>query len=688
MSARGIRNNNPGNIEYGPFARQWGSTGREGKGRFAVFPTPEAGIAAIIGLQQKYEGSGRDTIRERVLRWAPISAENPKKVVDNYIQMVSNSMGIDADTPFSINDPALGPKFVSGMIAKENGYNPYTDDQIVAGHQMGAGKAQGIGAGLSAGNMATRPPGKDPQVAIQQMMLKAAGYDPGPIDGIAGKQTQAALTAYNTAKVMDPTAFTDSDPMTGFQGMVPPASMATTPPDTRAAISPPDDIRAPSVSASVARGPLDADQVVRATIDADPAHLTSAWNDLVTKAMTAPDAVRKAATAFTEGLPVAVKQAAAASFGFNPDLIKSVPAIGWPGKPTVRDTVAASARDQLTFGGANEQLKSLGIGPAAGAARFPSSDVMAGLGLTPQEQHLYQHHLDNLSDGKAVYNPDGSTSTIFQSSVEVDGKTYNIPTVWDGKIVSPHEAFQRAAKQGLGNWPSYPSEDDAAKRYDAMHAGMELDVTPEATGQYSTPTFSQPAYRGSGAASFPAEKPAAAFQGSGAAAFPAPTRDPLQEINSRQAVNMATSQPETTISEGSPFQPALPVTPTDYAMGTIDLGTPAPVAATEPPAAAPVATPARTQAPARAPSMATSQPGGGGIGGRIYRAVSQPITSGMANFWSGPMVQPNFTKGSGGSTMPYQRDTGMFTTNEHGQRVSLGVYTDSQGNQHTFESGL
>lgn len=40
----------------------------------------------------------------------------------------------------------------------------------------------------------------DPEVLATQKMLKAAGYDPGPLDGINGPLTQAALSKYNNAK--------------------------------------------------------------------------------------------------------------------------------------------------------------------------------------------------------------------------------------------------------------------------------------------------------------------------------------------------------------------------------------------------------------------------------------------------------------------------------------------------------
>lgn len=102
------------------------------------------------------------------------------------------------------------------------------------------------------------------------------------------------------------------------------------------------------------------------------------------------------------------------------------------------------------------------------------------LKMTPEEQALYQRHIDNLNAG-GVKNADGSTSTLFQTSFEQNGKTYNIPTVWrmgDGKpvIVSPQQAIKLANMEGIDKFPSYSSADAAEARYEAMHKFMERDT--------------------------------------------------------------------------------------------------------------------------------------------------------------------------------------------------------------------
>jgi hypothetical protein len=103
--------------------------------------------------------------------------------------------------------------------------------------------------------------------------------------------------------------------------------------------------------------------------------------------------------------------------------------------------------------------------------------------LTPVEQALYQRHLDNLwgpggvDNPPTAGNPQGSRSTLYQTNVEIDGKNYNLPTVYDGKILSVDEAIARAKAQGLDNFPSYATPQAAEDRYQQMHGFMDQDAT-------------------------------------------------------------------------------------------------------------------------------------------------------------------------------------------------------------------
>ena len=118
--------------------------------------------------------------------------------------------------------------------------------------------------------------------------------------------------------------------------------------------------------------------------------------------------------------------------------------------------------------------------------------------LTPQEKFLYERHLKNVTGGGGFTNADGSRSTLKQTTVGVDGKTYSIPTVYDGKEVSADEAFKRAKDIGLDKFPSYSSPAEAQKRYDEMHKYMERDIqgrsspsSPQAPPAWAQPVLKQ-----------------------------------------------------------------------------------------------------------------------------------------------------------------------------------------------------
>ena len=110
---RGIRNNNPGNIRYGDFARGAGATGAD-SGGFAVFADMESGVAATLKLLQSYASRGFNTIRKIISRWAP-SNENDTQA---YIAAVAKQLGVSADSV--LNGDQLGG-VASSIFQHENG---------------------------------------------------------------------------------------------------------------------------------------------------------------------------------------------------------------------------------------------------------------------------------------------------------------------------------------------------------------------------------------------------------------------------------------------------------------------------------------------------------------------------------------------------------------------------------------
>jgi hypothetical protein len=113
--ARGVRNNNPGNIEYGAFAKSRGATGSDG--RFAIFPTPEQGIAAQEGLLlgSGYHGGDKKTVSAIIGKYAPSSDGNP---VSAYVDYVAKRAGVKPDQVLSRDEVK---KVAAAMREFENG---------------------------------------------------------------------------------------------------------------------------------------------------------------------------------------------------------------------------------------------------------------------------------------------------------------------------------------------------------------------------------------------------------------------------------------------------------------------------------------------------------------------------------------------------------------------------------------
>lgn len=114
---RGIRNNNPLNIEAGRFAK--GADGYSGSdGRFAQFETMEQGITAADRLLQGYGRNGISTISGVINRWAP---EGDGNDVSSYANSVAKDMGIGALDKIDLSNPETRKGLIRAMAKVENG---------------------------------------------------------------------------------------------------------------------------------------------------------------------------------------------------------------------------------------------------------------------------------------------------------------------------------------------------------------------------------------------------------------------------------------------------------------------------------------------------------------------------------------------------------------------------------------
>jgi len=85
------RNHNPGDIEYGEFAKAHGATGSDG--RFAIFPDDATGQAALAALLQSDKYSGL-TIGDAIKKFAPPKENNTQAYIDSVVK----ATGFSANT--------------------------------------------------------------------------------------------------------------------------------------------------------------------------------------------------------------------------------------------------------------------------------------------------------------------------------------------------------------------------------------------------------------------------------------------------------------------------------------------------------------------------------------------------------------------------------------------------------------
>lgn len=106
--SRSWRNNNPGNLEYGDFAKSQGAIGSDG--RFAIFPDKETGDAAKIKLLKgsKYRDK---TIEEAIIRYAPRFENDSAK----YAAIIAKAASVPVGTTLSSLTDEQFQKMVDSM---------------------------------------------------------------------------------------------------------------------------------------------------------------------------------------------------------------------------------------------------------------------------------------------------------------------------------------------------------------------------------------------------------------------------------------------------------------------------------------------------------------------------------------------------------------------------------------------
>ncbi|MGS1867674.1 hypothetical protein [Klebsiella michiganensis] len=134
---RGVRNNNPGNLEASSSNPWVGQTGSDG--RFAKFETPEHGIRALGRNLLSYQRQGIDTVSDIINRWAPPTDNNDTAA---YIKSVCAQLGVKADQPLDASNPDTLQALCAAIIKHENGSQPYSNEQLSTGVSAALGLSQ------------------------------------------------------------------------------------------------------------------------------------------------------------------------------------------------------------------------------------------------------------------------------------------------------------------------------------------------------------------------------------------------------------------------------------------------------------------------------------------------------------------------------------------------------------------
>lgn len=117
---RGLRNNNPGNLEKSKSPWQGKVPHSQNTdGRFEQFESIEMGLRALMINARTLINRGKNTIEKLIYTWAPPSKNNSK----NYADYVAKQMGIAKDKVFEKLDKDFFIRLAKAITAVENGEN-------------------------------------------------------------------------------------------------------------------------------------------------------------------------------------------------------------------------------------------------------------------------------------------------------------------------------------------------------------------------------------------------------------------------------------------------------------------------------------------------------------------------------------------------------------------------------------
>ena len=177
---RNWRNNNPGNIEWGPFAQSKGAIGTDG--RFAIFPTYVMGRQAKSDLLFEGKNYKDLNIKQAISRYAPPT--NNKGEFENdtpaYIKAVTSAVGGTENTNLRDLTSDQRVQFLTA-VQKQEGFR---QGNIITESPSTPQTGVQLSATANAPNLVAQPPQTGVQLyatANQNQASQQLGSSPGPI---------------------------------------------------------------------------------------------------------------------------------------------------------------------------------------------------------------------------------------------------------------------------------------------------------------------------------------------------------------------------------------------------------------------------------------------------------------------------------------------------------------------------
>lgn len=130
--ARGLRNNNPGNLKHSPKNRWNGLADPPmDAGGYCVFTSAVYGLRALATLLLAYfDRHHLNTIEGIISRWAPPDPGKDKNPTGRYIAYVAGQMGIGSREELDLHDREVMRRLVTAIVRFENGVMPYGDAEL------------------------------------------------------------------------------------------------------------------------------------------------------------------------------------------------------------------------------------------------------------------------------------------------------------------------------------------------------------------------------------------------------------------------------------------------------------------------------------------------------------------------------------------------------------------------------